>query len=94
VILFLASSAPTTAKPLVFSVDLARIEQELAETEERVARGESDLADQRELVAIQRRRGQPSGPSEDLLELLQRTLALLIEERDRLRDGLRRFTGR
>jgi hypothetical protein len=72
-------------------MNLARIQAELTRTEAEVAQGERDLANQRELVQMQRREGRPSEPSEELLELLQRTLALLIEERDRLRTGLKRF---
>ena len=72
-------------------MNLARIEAELARTEEAVAQGERNLAEQRELVELRRREGRPSEPSEELLELLQRTLAILVEERDRLRTGLKRF---
>ena len=80
-----------TGRRLLFNMNLARIQAELTRTEAEVAQGERDLANQRELVQMQRREGRPSEPSEELLELLQRTLALLIEERDRLRTGLKRF---
>ena len=73
-------------------MNLARLKSDLAASEARVAQSERDLAEQQELVATRRRQGQPSRQSEELLELLQRTLALLVEERDRLRARLKRFS--
>ena len=73
-------------------MDRSRLEAELAQAERAVIDGASDIAQQVALIERLRNARHPTAQSEELLALLQSAQALRLEERDRLRSGLKRIT--
>jgi hypothetical protein len=69
-------------------MDRAVLEQSLAQAEMHVAKGEDIVARQREIVAELAKDGHDVRSARELLTLFETTQALLIADRDRIRDEL------
>jgi hypothetical protein len=69
-------------------MDRALIERHLSQAEQHVLDGRGHVARQRRLIARLRRDGHDLGEAQDLLRILEETLASHIADRDRLRQEL------